>query len=531
MKRILLISVLVIWVFPALACNLPRGQEPIETLVPAPSVEPTNTPVHLGAWARSIPGNLVPTVQPTPPDAWTFTGLNPLTSFPEDSAAGALELFNSGSDPYPYLTQPGDTLAALARRFAVLPENIRVPDGIVQDGFLPPGTRLDIAISETWTLPSDALLPDSEIVYGPSSADFSVRDYIRDAGAYLASYSEMVDGELLSGAEIVERVAEDTSTNPRLLLAFLEFRSGWVLGWPKQPVDTVFPVGFGAGDYRGLYKELILVARQLSQGLYGWRSGRLATVEFPHGGVARISPHVNAGTAAVTVLVSRLYRRENFGPALYGSKGFVAFYNWLFGDPWGRASAYEPLFRPGFLEQQPTLELPFQSGENWNLTGGPHPAWGISSPYGALDFAPSGERSGCYVSSRWATAAAPGIVIRSGHGTVLLDLDGDGREQTGWVLLYLHLADFERISAGTEVQTSDPLGHPSCEGGVSTGTHVHIARKYNGEWISSGAETPFLLGGWRAVEGSKPYLGYLINRAGSIVDAKSDGSGTSLITR
>ena len=440
-------------------------------------------------------------------------------------------MFNPGSNPYPYLTQPGDTLPSLARRFAVLPENIHVPDGVPLEGFIPPGTHLDIAISETWTLPSYALLPDSEIVYGPSSVDFSVGDYVRDAGAFLAGYSEMVDGELLSGAEIIMRVAQETSINPRLLLAFLEFRSGWVFGWPSQPVDTVFPVGFGAGDYRGLYKELILVARQFTQGLYGWRSGQLLAVEFPRGGTARISPAVNAGTAAVTVLISRLYRRENFGPALYGPQGFIAFYTWLFGDPWGRASAFEPLFQPGFLEEQPTLELPFRPGENWNLTGGPHPAWGISSPYGGLDFAPSGERSGCYISSRWATAAASGTVVRAGNGTVLLDLDGDGKEQTGWVLLYLHLADFERISAGTEVQPDDPLGHPSCEGGVSTGTHVHFARKYNGEWIGSGPETPFILGSWRAVAGAKPYQGYLINPDGSVVDAKSDGSGTSLITR
>ena len=529
MKRLMLTALLVIWVLPALACNIPSAAS-----TPAPvTVEPpssTNTPGHLNAWGRSIPGNLVPQPQPTQPDAWTFPGLDPLRGFPEDSAAGALELFNAGSDPFHYLSQAGDTLPALARRFGVLPENIRAPEGTPQEDFLPPGTPLDIAVAEMWTLPSDALLPDSEIVYGPSSADFSVRDYVNDAGAFLSTYSETVDGEVLTGAEIVERVALDTSTNPRLLLAFLEYRAGWVLGRPAEPVDTTFPIGFGAGDYRGLYKELVLTARQFSQGLYGWRSGRLAVVEFPKGGSARINPRVNAGTAAVTVLISKLYRRENFGPALYGAHGFVAFYTWLFGDPWARASAYEPLFQPGFLAGQAALELPFPAGENWNLTGGPHASWGSSSPQGGLDFAPSGEGAGCFVSRRWAAAAAAGTVVRSGHGLVMLDLDGDGREQTGWVLLYLHLAEYERISAGSVVQTGDPLGHPSCEGGVSTGTHVHLARKYNGEWVGVGPETPFVLGGWRAEAGSQPYLGRLIHADGAVVSAKSDGSSTSLIS-
>jgi LasA protease len=530
MKRIVWVAILVMWVLPALACNIPRAMDSTQT-PDSLAIEPSRTPAHLNGWGRSIPGNLVPTFQPTQPNAWSFPGLNPLTGFPEDAAAGALELFNAGSDPYPYLSQAGDTLPALARRFAVLPENIRTPEGVPLEGFLPPGTPLDIAVGEIWALPSDALLPDSEIVNGPSSADFTIQDYVQDAGAYLAGYEELVDGKLLSGAEIIERVAFETSINPRLLLAFLEFRSGWVLGWPTEPVDTVYPVGFGSGDYRGLYKEMVLVARQFTQGLYGWRSGKLAVVEFPQGGNARINPRVNAGTAAVTVLLSRLYNRDNFGPALYGAHGFIAFYTWLFGDPWARASAYEPLFQSGFLDGQVGLELPFQAGENWNLTGGPHADWASASPMGAVDFAPAGEGVGCFIARRWAAASAPGVVTRSENGMVLLDLDGDGKEQTGWVLLYLHLADYERVPAGTVVQTGDRLGHPSCEGGISTGTHLHFARKYNGEWMGVGAETPFILSGWRVESGSQPYLGQLVNADGAVVSAKSDGSSTSLISR
>ena len=42
------------------------------------------------------------------------------------------------------------------------------------------------------------------------------------------------------------------------------------------------------------------------------------------------------------------------------------------------------------------------------------------------------------------------------------------------------------------VQAGDPLGHPSCEGGNVTGTHVHLARKFNGEWIGAGGRMPSL---------------------------------------
>jgi hypothetical protein len=113
---------------------------------------------------------------------------------------------------------------------------------------------------------------------------------------------------------------------------------------------------------------------------------------------------------------------------------------------------------------------------------------------------------------------------------VVLDLDGDGREQTGWVLLYLHVAAKDRVQPGTVLNTNDRVGHPSCEGGFSTGTHVHLARKYNGEWIGADGPLPFVLSGWQVVYGARPYAGTLV-KGDQTVTAQPDGSHTSLITR
>jgi hypothetical protein len=113
------------------------------------------------------------------------------------------------------------------------------------------------------------------------------------------------------------------------------------------------------------------------------------------------------------------------------------------------------------------------------------------------------------VAKSWATAAASGLVIRSQHGEVLIDLDGDGYEQTGWVLFYLHLASKGRIEVGTRVKTGDPIGHPSCEGGISDATHLHFARKYNGEWIAADGPLPLVLSGWRAHSSGPSYEGTL----------------------
>jgi hypothetical protein len=77
------------------------------------------------------------------------------------------------------------------------------------------------------------------------------------------------------------------------------------------------------------------------------------------------------------------------------------------------------------------------------------------------------------------------------------------------VVFYLHIASDGRVPLGAELQAGDPVGHPSCEGGRSTGTHVHIARKYNGEWVPAGGVLAFNMEGWIAQTGPGPYAGTL----------------------
>jgi hypothetical protein len=60
----------------------------------------------------------------------------------------------------------------------------------------------------------------------------------------------------------------------------------------------------------------------------------------------------------------------------------------------------------------------------------------------------------------------------------------------------MHIESRDRVSVGSVLKAGDRIGHPSCEGGVSDGTHVHLARKYNGEWIPADAELRFNLDGW-----------------------------------
>jgi murein DD-endopeptidase MepM/ murein hydrolase activator NlpD len=266
---------------------------------------------------------------------------------------------------------------------------------------------------------------------------------------------------------------------------------------------------------------LRLAVRYLSQGYYAARAAQLDRLVFPDGVIIDLPAGANPGTVALYALFARLMPLEDWQAALSGPAGFIAFYAAYFGDPWQRA--VEPLL-PADLAQ-PQLELPFEVGETWAFTGGPHIDWGLGSPSGAIDLAPIAG-TGCKAAPQQALAAAEGVVVRSAHGVLALDLDGDGNEQTGWVLIYLHLSD--RLPVGTQVQAGDALGHPSCEGGEASGAHVHLARKYNGEWLGLD-RVPFVLSGWQVEAGEKAYQGRMV-RGDQVVTASSSGmSGSSII--
>jgi hypothetical protein len=84
------------------------------------------------------------------------------------------------------------------------------------------------------------------------------------------------------------------------------------------------------------------------------------------------------------------------------------------------------------------------------------------------------------------------------------------------------------LRVGDWVDRGDKLGNPSCEGGNATGTHLHIARKYNGEWISAGGPVPFNLSGWVAENGSAPYLGNLVRDDVVVTACTCSNQGTRI---
>ena len=345
------------------------------------------------------------------------------------------------------------------------------------------------------------IIPDSELVYGPASLLLNMDIYLKSKDGYLKTYQQEIDGEMLSGTEIITRVAQDYSVNPRLLLALLEYQSGWVT--QAAPSETEFPMRYYMAWYAGLYRQLVWTANQLNRGYYLWRADAVREWTLVDGDLVAVNPNINAGTAALQNYFALLYTREAWNYDV-SKKGFFATYESLFGYPFDYA--IEPLVPAGL--KQPQLTLPFGRGETWSFTGGPHGGWDTGSAWAALDFA-SGEPRGCVPADEWALASAAGVIVRADNGAVILDLDGDGYEQTGWVLLYMHMATDGRVHSGSKIETGAKIGHPSCEGGVSNAAHLHFARRYNGEWISADGNIPFILDGWISSGTGNDYDGFL----------------------
>ena len=405
-----------------------------------------------------------------------------------------------------YVAQTGDTLHGLAARFNTTVGEIRAANPIIPPDAttMPPGMPMSIPVyyRTLWGTPYQ-IIPDAVYVNGPDAASFNIAQFINQQGGWLYKYDAWAFSGTRTAAEIVEYVANNYSVSPKLLLALLEYQAGVFSNVSISDDIEAQIMGLDSPYRIGVYLQLARTADTLNDAYYRWREGDLIEFELADGSIVRPDPWQNAATVALQYFFAQVLDVNDYHAAI-GQEGFAATYQRLFGDPWG----VEPHI-PGSLTQ-PELFLPYINDASWAFTGGPHTGWGSLFPWTALDFAPPSDENGCFISTVPTTAVGSGVVVRDGEGYLVLDLDGDGDEHTGWDIFYLHMANEGRVPVGTVVEAGDFLGYPSCEGGHSTGTHIHVARKYNGEWISASGVIPFVLSGWRPLSGDAAYSGYLV---------------------
>ena len=499
------------------------------SVTPTPTDTPTPTETATATPTVPTPRSTYPveTIAPATETAMPETAEPTATATPEIPLP---DLRTDFSGKAFYVVQTGDTADAIAFRFGTTTDRIRGLDADQPgDRFLKPGKLLLITAPERTFSSGKRILPDEYIVMGYPSIEYDLNEVVREAGGYLATYEEYTSSGNLTGTEIITKVSLDYSISPIILLELLEYKSHWVYGQPHNIVEEHYPIGWLGENTEGLYKQLVWAAQQMGIGYYGWRYGKLAEIPFyknpkPDEPIY-FNPVLNAGSVALQYLFAQLHTYEDYEEAIYDANGFLQQFYLDFGNVWD----YYQDDPHGFNDEltQPELLLPFARDDEWAITGGPHESFTTGSPLGALDFAPRMAESGCARSDSWITASAPGLVLRTSVGTVVVDLDMDGHEETGWVLYYLHVRTDGKAEPGTVLPLFGRVGHPSCEGGAATGTHLHIARKYNGEWVQAYGAIPFDMCGWTPF-GGESYLGGL-QRGDDIIYARTYASAETLV--
>jgi LasA protease len=150
------------------------------------------------------------------------------------------------------------------------------------------------------------------------------------------------------------------------------------------------------------------------------------------------------------------------------------------------------------------LRLPYQVGQAWTLTGGPHGWGGYERPYSAIDLA-GGDGA--------VRAGADGVVY-----TICADNSGGAPggwrrvyHDNGYTSDYYHLSNLTSWTNGARLGGAKKLGNIGrnvCDGGSASGAHVHFGildgtTRVPWHWRSAGQ--------WVFWEGSAAYSGYALH--------------------
>ena len=502
-------------------CTLGRTQSEIVFVTATPAV--------------TVAGNTVqePVEQPTAPPRADLSPVPEALAFvPTQNAGHSVSVAQAVA----HVVQAGDTLSGIAVSYGTTIDTLMELNELANPDSLFIGQVINLPDLPTEVTPGFKIIADGKVVRSPGSSDFDVMAFVVEQPGYIRTASDRVetrrangsvDIERLSAAQVVDRVALEFSVDSRLLLALLEFRAGW-LSNPSPALDQrqhplISEQDSGDVDRAGLYKQLAWAANQINAGYYGWKYSDLQVITFGEDSRMLIDAGLNPGTVAIQYFLSLNTSFLRWAHEVT-QQGFFTLYWQYFGDPF--SDVVDPVVPDTLV--QPRLVLPFGEGETWFFTGGWHGGWGNGSAWAAVDFAPPDDPSTtggvlCYTSDFPVRAVANGVIARSEDGVVVLDLDGDMDEATGWTILYLHLAEFRRIAAGVRVLAGEVVGYASCEGGFSTATHLHIARRYNGEWIPADCQfcpevyrrPSFQMGEWRVVGlQNQLYQGFIVSVSG-----------------
>ncbi|HEK1414260.1 TPA: protease LasA, partial [Pseudomonas aeruginosa] len=333
-----------------------------------------------------------------------------------------------------------------------------------------PAFRYSAELLGQLQLPSVALpLNDELFLYG------------RDAEAFdLEAYLALNAPALRDKSEYLEHWSGYYSINPKVLLTLMAMQSG-PLGAPDERALAA-PLGRLSAK-RGFDAQVRDVLQQLSRRYYGFEEYQLRQA------AARKAVGEDGLNAASAALLG-LLREGAKASAVQGGNPLGAYaqtFQRLFGTP--AAELLQPRNRVARQLQAKAalappsnlMQLPWRQGYSWQPNGA-HSNTGSGYPYSSFDAS--------YDWPRWGSATYSVVAAHAGTVRVLSRCQVRVTHPSGWATNYYHM-DQIQVSNGQQVSADTKLGVYAsnintalCEGGSSTGPHLHFSLLYNGAFVS-----------------------------------------------
>lgn len=308
-----------------------------------------------------------------------------------------------------------------------------------------------------------------QLLYGyEEMLSFDVKEYLQQNSPHLVDY-----------AEVISHYAGYSSISPKLLISLIEQQTGLI---SAPGTDEQLQKPFATlSSKTGFAEQVEEISEKLASSFYQGHSFKVT------GKNEKLTTDADA-IRAINQLFSKQEKSTNNLAAveqINQSKmiGLITQYNLLF-------NAINTETERNALRQQTSndvndldsyFQLPFPEGDYWK-NGGSHGNSGSGSyPQSSLDFNQGGYW-GDNLSYIWVSAAAPGTVKY--HSSCLMEVI----HQDGWSTTYYHLSNIQ-YGTGAYVERNTPIANYAsnksqalCNGGASTGPHLHFSMKKNGQY-------------------------------------------------
>lgn len=331
---------------------------------------------------------------------------------------------------------------------------------------------------------------ESAFVYDLNRDDFDLSAYLDRRAPHLKPHEDAI-----------AHWSGFASIHPRIVLALIESRSELI----SQPTDAALERPFGTlSDEIGFQEQLGDVVTRLSQRFYNLKGMQRKTGLSPFR--QGIEPKASAASLAMASVMSENNRSLQSGNPL---DAFEERFNTLFPEKAAtlRGAVTQDRTEPSLTRKSDSnsltqksdsqlqwnswynsftppdnmMQMPWRQGYWW-IPNGAHAHTGSGYPLSSIDVS--------YDWPRWGEETYSVAAAHSGTVRVFSRCQVRVTNPNGWATNYYHLEgiqvrDGQWVNRNTKLADyADDRGNALCQGGSSTGPHLHFSLLYNGQYRS-----------------------------------------------